>query len=57
MQVFLYQFWKKHGGLVAQVSFQGVARFTVVHQMAPLPSGLSAATENDVVVTTIACRG
>ena len=49
MQVFLCPFWKKHGGLVAQVSFQYVAHFTIVHQMAPLPSGLSAATENDVI--------
>jgi len=47
-QVSFYLFWRKRGGLVVQVSFRSVARFTVVRQTAPLPRGLSAATENDV---------
>jgi len=38
--------WRKRGGLVVQVSFQSVAHFTIVRQMAPLPSGLNAAMEN-----------
>ena len=45
----LYLFWHKRGGLVVQVSFQSIARFAVVRQMAPRPSGLSAAMENDTV--------
>ena len=45
----LYPFWRKRGGLAVQVSFKSVARFTIVRQMAPLPSGLSAAMENDVI--------
>jgi len=28
--------------------FKSIARFTIVRQMAPLPSGLNAAIENDV---------
>ena len=39
---------RKSGGLVVQVSFKSVARFTVIRQMAPrIPSGLSAAMENE----------
>jgi len=37
-QVSFYPFWRKRGGLV-QVSFRSVARFTIVRQMALLPSG------------------
>ena len=49
-QVFLYLFSRKSGELVVQVSFNGVARFTIVRQMAPrVPSVLSAAMENDAV--------
>jgi len=33
-----------------QVSFKSVACFTIVRQMAPLPSALSIAVENDVIV-------
>jgi len=48
-QVFHDPFWRKRGGLVVRVSFQSVARFTIVRQMASLPSGLGAAIENDAI--------
>jgi len=50
-QISLYPFTRKRGGLVVQVSFKNVARFTIIHQMAPrVPSGLSAAVENVAIV-------
>jgi len=33
-------------------SFESVARFTIVHQVMPLPYGLTAAVENDVIVAS-----
>jgi len=33
--------------------FTSVARLTIVHQMAPLPSGLGAAVENDVIAAIV----
>jgi len=32
-----------------QVLFKRVSHFTIVHQMVPLPSGLSAAIDNDTI--------
>ena len=40
---------RKRGGLVVQVSFTSVARFTIVRQMAPLPSVLNAAVDTDAL--------
>jgi len=49
MQLYLYPFLRKRGGLVVQVSFKSVARFTTIRQMAPrVPSGFSA-MENDAI--------
>jgi len=39
------------GGSMAD-SFESVARFTIVHQVTPLPYGLTAAVENDVIVAS-----
>ena len=44
----------RHAGLIP-ISFQIVAHFTVVHQMAPLPSGLCTAVENDVLAAIFSC--
>ena len=41
-QVFLYPFLRMRGGVVVQVSFKSVARFTIVRQMAPLYRAESA---------------
>jgi len=48
-KISLFPFNRKRGGHDVQVSFQSVARFTVVRQMAPLQSGLNAAMENNVI--------
>jgi len=48
-KISLFPFHRKRGGHDVQVSFQSVARFTIVRQMAPLPSGLNAAMENNVI--------
>ena len=44
-QVCLYPFRMQHGRLIVQVSFHCVAFFTIIRQMAPLPSGLSTAMD------------
>jgi len=48
-QHFGEKYGSKRGGLVVEVLFKSVARFTIVRQMAPLPSVFSAAVENDVI--------
>jgi len=48
-KISLFPFNRKRGGHDVQVSFQSVARFTVVRQMALLQSGLNAAMENNVI--------
>ena len=55
MQVSLYPFQRKCGRHVVpvQVSDRSVARFTIIHQIAPLPSGLTAAVENGVIAVGI----
>ena len=43
----IYQFRRKRGGLVVQVSFKSVARFTIIRQMASrVLNGLGAAVES-----------
>jgi len=37
------------GTYIVGVSFLSVARFTIVHQMAPLLSRLTSAIENDII--------
>ena len=51
MQFCLYPCRRKRGELV-KVSFQSIHSFTIIRQMAPLPSWLSAAMENDVIAGT-----